>query len=80
MICIGNIKTTDIKTAAKELIDSDPSKFNINFEDNKKFIKDLKIIKDKSILNQMAGYVTRKMKIRSRKVSQKTMPQKDESS
>ena len=59
---MGSIKNADIKSASRALIENDISKFTKDFVHNKKTIKEMNIVDDKIVLNQMAGYITKTMK------------------
>ncbi len=59
---MGRIKTKDIKTIGRELVEKFPDKFNINFEYNKRVLDDLKLFESKKMRNKVAGYIVRLMK------------------
>ncbi len=63
MICIGNIRTADIKKLTFRLISKYPDKLSSDFEGNKKFIRGLNILHDKKVRNRVAGYVTRRERV-----------------
>ena len=54
---MGRIRGKWVKNIAKRLVEKYPDKFNNNFDSNKKFIEELKIIEDKPIRNKIAGYI-----------------------
>ena len=54
---MGRIRQKFIKNLSKELIIKYPDKFNNNFDNNKKFLDELKILTDKPIRNKVAGYI-----------------------
>ena len=54
---MGRIRTKMIKSAAKQLIDEYGDKFSEDFEKNKKVLNEMKIAKDKSVRNKVAGYI-----------------------
>jgi small subunit ribosomal protein S17e len=56
---MGNVRTKDIKKASFELVEFYPDSFNTDFENNKNFIKELKLGTSKIIRNKISGYVTR---------------------
>ena len=60
---MGRIKSKLIKRTGKSLI-SEENNFTSEFEDNKKILKGL--MPGKKIRNQVAGYITRKIKVRLR--------------
>ena len=53
---MGRIKSKLVKRTGRNLL-KEENKFNDNFEDNKKLLKDL--TPSKKIKNQVAGYITR---------------------
>lgn len=59
---MGRIKSTMVKKAAKQLIDSEHS-FTNSFEHNKKIIGNL--MPSKPIKNKIAGYIARLIKMKS---------------
>lgn len=56
---MGNIRTKDIKTAARDLIKMYPDKFGKEFEANKEALDELKLVDAKMARNKVAGYITR---------------------
>ena len=67
MIDLGRIRTKDIKTVGNEIMENHGTKFNTEFENNKKEIKTLDFRTSKRVRNKIAGYVTRHRKIEARK-------------
>ncbi len=59
---MGRIKTKDIKTIGRELVEKFPDKFNINFDYNKRVLDDLKIFDSKRMRNKIAGFIVRLMR------------------
>ncbi len=59
---MGRIKTKDIKTIGRELVEKFPDKFNINFDYNKRVLDDLKIFNSKRMRNKVAGFIVRLMR------------------
>lgn len=51
-----------IKRLSTELLEKYPDKFTIDFEENKKTILSLAVIRSKVLRNKMAGYITSKLK------------------
>ncbi len=51
-----------IKRIANELLESHPNNFSDNFEQNKKMMTDLAIVRSKSLRNRVAGYIASKLK------------------
>ncbi len=64
---MGNIRSTYIKSLAEELLREYPNEFTGDFETNKIKIAELTNIKGKALRNRVAGYVTRRVKIASKK-------------
>jgi ribosomal protein S17E len=60
---MGRIKSKLVKRTARTLL-KEENKFNDNFEDNKKLLKDL--TPSKKIKNQVAGYITRVKKSKNK--------------
>ena len=58
---MGRIKSKLVKRTAKTLL-KEENKFNDNFEENKKILKDS--MPSKKIRNQIAGYITRLKKVK----------------
>lgn len=56
---LGKVKTDQIKKLGKELMARFPSKFNTNFDENKKSVDDLTKGATTRVRNQTAGYITR---------------------
>lgn len=50
-----------IKRIANELLEKHPSDFSDNFEQNKKIMKELTIVRSKSLRNRVAGYIASKL-------------------
>ena len=49
-----------VKRLSIELLEHYPDRFSTNFEENKKTILSLAIIRSKILRNKMAGYITSK--------------------
>ncbi len=58
---MGRIKSKLVKRTAKQLL-KEKNKFNDNFEENKRILKDS--MPSKKIRNQIAGYITRLKKVK----------------
>jgi len=56
---LGKVKTDQIKKLGKELMARFPSKFNTNFDENKKSVDALTKGATTRVRNQTAGYITR---------------------
>lgn len=55
---MGRIKGTLVKRTTRALIKKYPERFNDNFEDNKKVVRE-KVASYKKLRNSIAGYITR---------------------
>ena len=73
---MGNIRTKDIKTASHELIKMYPDKFDKEFDKNKEYLKELKLVDSKIVRNRIAGYITR-LKVQRRTVRYRPMDRED---
>jgi len=62
---MGNIRTAFVKRIAKELIENNPDKFTLEFEENKKLVEELSTVNTKHLRNKIAGYITRLMRQQS---------------
>lgn len=58
---MGNIKQTNIKKTALELLENYGDVFTKDFETNKALVTKYTTIESKVIRNRVAGYVTRKV-------------------
>jgi small subunit ribosomal protein S17e len=54
---MGRIRGKPIKNMAKKLVELFPEKFGNKFEDNKKFLDELDLMKEKLVRNKVAGYI-----------------------
>ena len=54
-----------VKRLSTELLENYPDRFTTNFEENKKTILSIAIIRSKILRNKMAGYITSKLAQRS---------------
>jgi len=62
---MGRIKTAEIKIAGRNLVHAHPDSFTVDFERNKAVLNEIKIhIESKRSRNQLAGYITRMMRIK----------------
>jgi len=59
---MGRIKSTAIKTMARDLIQEHGSKFSTDFEKNKKLLSEIKPIESKRVRNILAGQIVNEMK------------------
>ncbi|MBC7100069.1 30S ribosomal protein S17e [Methanothermobacter tenebrarum] len=62
---MGNIRTAFVKRIAKELVEKNPGKFTMDFEENKKLVEELSTVNTKHLRNKIAGYITRLMRQQS---------------
>lgn len=56
---MGRVKSTAIKTLARDIVSSHGDKFTTKFEKNKTIINKVKKIDSKKIRNILAGYITK---------------------
>jgi small subunit ribosomal protein S17e len=56
---LGKVKTDQVKRAGKELMRRFPTKFNANFDENKRLVDALTQGTTTRVRNQIAGYITR---------------------
>jgi len=56
---MGRIKTSFVKTIAKDLFEKHSDKFTIDFLKNKEIMKKLIDMKSKKLRNVVAGYITK---------------------
>ncbi|HEB37455.1 MAG TPA: 30S ribosomal protein S17e [Thermoplasmatales archaeon] len=56
---MGNIRQTNIKNIAIELVERFPDQFSTDFQQNKKKVEELTDVASKELRNKIAGYVTR---------------------
>ena len=62
MIILGNIRQTNIKNIAFELLEKYPKHFIArDFQYNKKKVAELTDVKSKTLRNRIAGYITRRL-------------------
>ena len=59
---MGRIKTILVKRAANELVKGKNNKFKKSFDENKKIVDKLTIIRSKKLRNIITGQVTRLVK------------------
>ena len=60
---MGRIRTSFTKRLVNELLEKHRSVFNDDFNHNKIKIQELSNVKTKKIRNQLAGYLTKKIKL-----------------
>ncbi len=56
---MGRIKSTAVKTLAREIIEGHGDKFTASFAKNKKVVNKVREIDSKKIKNVVAGYITK---------------------
>ncbi|MDD1742373.1 MAG: 30S ribosomal protein S17e [Methanotrichaceae archaeon] len=59
---MGCVKPSYIKNFAMELLDTHQDTFGLDFEQNKLKVSEYTDIKNKTIRNRIAGYITRVMR------------------
>ena len=64
---MGNIRPSNIKRVARELVDRYDDMFNGDFDHNKVVVSKLADIKTKRVRNLLAGYVTRYWKVKHKR-------------
>ncbi len=55
---MGKVRTEMIKRISLELLDKYPYSFDIKFEENKQFLKEIGLDVSKKLRNKIAGYIT----------------------
>lgn len=60
---MGKVRSTAVKSLARRLMVQHGDKFTVDFEENKRLVKELTTIKAKHLRNRVAGYITRLMKM-----------------
>lgn len=63
---MGKVRIAIIKRTARKLLTSYPDYFTDDFEHNKKVVRALLSVNSKKMKNQIAGYITRLVKISRR--------------
>ena len=63
---MGKVRTLLVKRTARRLFAMYPDKFTADFEHNKKVVSELLDVQSKKVRNQIAGYITRLVKITQR--------------
>ncbi len=62
---MGSVKPSYIKNFATDLLKAYESSFSLDFEQNKLMVSQYTDIKNKTIRNRVAGYITRNLRNRS---------------
>ena len=60
---VGKVRPEYVKKTARELIESNPNKFDTDFQNNKKAVESLAQIPSAKLRNRIAGYITRLLSI-----------------
>lgn len=63
---MGKVRTSLVKRTARKLLALYPDKFTRDFEHNKQAVRELLDVQSKKLRNQIAGYITRLVRIRER--------------
>ena len=56
---MGKVRTELVKRVAVDLVDRYPRSFGASFEQNKQFLREIKLETTKRLRNRIAGYITR---------------------
>ncbi len=64
---MGKVRTSLVKRTARKLLQLYPDEFTDDFEHNKQVVNKYVVIQSKKLRNQIAGYVTRLVKLRMRR-------------
>lgn len=51
-----------VKRISTELLERYPDRFGIDFDENKKLIKEIAIVRSKVLRNKIAGYITSRLR------------------
>ena len=60
---VGKVRPEYVKKTARELIESNPNKFDTDFQNNKEAVESLAQIPSAKLRNRIAGYITRLLAI-----------------
>ncbi len=63
---MGKIYTSVVKRTARRLLQMYPDLFTTDFEHNKRVVAQLVEVESKKLRNQIAGYLTRLVKLKQR--------------
>jgi len=63
---MGRVRQLYIKNTAKMLLERYRDKFTLDFDHNKRVVKELLNVESKRVRNRIAGYITRLIKIEER--------------
>ncbi len=63
---MGKVRTSLVKRTARKLLALYPDRFTRDFEHNKRMVAELLDVQSKKLRNQIAGYITRLVRIRER--------------
>jgi len=70
---LGKVRIRLVKRVARQLLDSNPQLFTRDFEANKRVVSKLVSTRSKKLRNQIAGYITHLVAIRSREKKVETV-------
>ena len=59
MVPIGKVRTELVKRISLELVDKYPRSFSAEFEQNKQFLREIRLDVSKKLRNRIAGYIPR---------------------
>jgi len=60
---LGKIRSELIKRSARKIVDTYPDSFSTDFKENKEKLIEISSIPSKKLRNQIAGYITRIIKL-----------------
>jgi small subunit ribosomal protein S17e len=63
---MGKVRTSLVKRTARKLLEMYPDLFTRDFEHNKRVVSQLVEVESKKLRNQIAGYLTRLVKLKQR--------------
>ncbi len=63
---MGKVYTSLVKRTARKLLEMYPDLFTTDFEHNKRVVAQLVEVESKKLRNQIAGYLTRLVRLRQR--------------
>jgi small subunit ribosomal protein S17e len=70
---VGKVRIRLVKRVARQLLESNPQLFTRDFEANKRVVSKLISTRSKKLRNQIAGYITHLVAIRSREKKVETV-------
>ncbi|MDQ3868554.1 MAG: 30S ribosomal protein S17e [Thermoproteota archaeon] len=57
-LAIGCFLMDRVKRISTELLEKYPDRFSVDFDENKKIIKEIAVVRSKTLRNKIAGYIT----------------------